>query len=86
MSGLTLRQRNIIAYMYQYEREGWGPPGLRKIGDAVGITSTSVVSYNLNKLTRAKLVVHREESVPAYKLSKRGRTVAARLEKQEVTV
>jgi len=32
------------------------PPSIREIGDAVGITSTSVVHYNLNRLVRTEYI------------------------------
>ena len=50
---LSERQRKILRFMSGYmNREGY-PPSIREIGDAAGISSTSVVNYNLNKLVQA---------------------------------
>lgn len=41
----------ILAYIHTYAAEHGGrTPTIREIGDAVGISSTSVVNYHLNKL------------------------------------
>jgi repressor LexA len=47
---LSPRQENILKFVKEFaERSGY-PPTIREIGKAVGITSTSVVNYNLEKL------------------------------------
>ena len=49
---LTERQKNIMAFIQKHiDRHGF-PPTIREIGEATGIASTSVVNYNLNKLSR----------------------------------
>lgn len=49
---LSKRQKRILEMIEAYMAE-WGyPPTIREIGDAVGISSTSVVSYNLRVLER----------------------------------
>jgi len=49
---LSKRQKRILEMIETYMAE-WGyPPTIREIGDAVGISSTSVVSYNLKVLQR----------------------------------
>jgi repressor LexA len=49
---LTDRQKAIIKFIEKHIHQ-WGfPPTIREIGEATGIASTSVVNYNLNKLTR----------------------------------
>jgi repressor LexA len=47
---LTDRQRRILDYIQQFTVESGYPPSIRQIGKAVGISSTSVVNYNLNRL------------------------------------
>jgi repressor LexA len=47
---LTARQRRMLEFIHQHLREAGYPPTIREIGSAVGITSTSVVNYNLNVL------------------------------------
>lgn len=44
------RQRKILRYVWEYWRESGRPPTIREIGEAADIPSTSVVTYNLNKL------------------------------------
>ena len=47
---LSDRQRKILDYIQDFTLENGYPPSIREIGSAVGITSTSVVNYNLNRL------------------------------------
>jgi repressor LexA len=59
---LSERQKNILDFLEAFIRENNYPPTIREIGDAVRISSTSVVNYNLDVLekkgyiTRAKIV------------------------------
>ncbi len=49
---LSARQEKILECIEMYiERSGY-PPTIREIGEYVGISSTSVVNYNLNVLQR----------------------------------
>jgi len=47
---LTERQRRILDHIQRFTVENGYPPSIRQIGKAVGISSTSVVNYNLNRL------------------------------------
>ncbi len=47
---LSERQEAILAFLSDYIGENGYPPSIREIGDAAGISSTSVVSYNLKRL------------------------------------
>jgi repressor LexA len=49
---LSDRQKNILKYIQAYVDERGYPPSIREIGDRVGISSTSVVDYNLRILER----------------------------------
>jgi repressor LexA len=49
---LSDRQKNILKYIETYVDERGYPPSIREIGDRVGISSTSVVDYNLKVLER----------------------------------
>src|ERR1700682_1261412 len=49
---LSERQKNILKYVEAYVDERGYPPSIREIGDQVGISSTSVVDYNLKVLER----------------------------------
>ena len=47
---LTERQRRILDYIQDFSTDNGYPPSIRQIGASVGISSTSVVNYNLNRL------------------------------------
>lgn len=51
-STLSPRQRRILMVIRDFSAEYGYPPTIRQIGEAVGISSTSVVSYNLSVLQR----------------------------------
>ena len=62
-SGLTPRQRRVLEVIREsVERRGY-PPTVREIGEAVGLTSTSSVSYQLSSLQR-KGYLRRDPSKP----------------------
>ena len=47
---LTERQRRMLDFLQDFSVKSGYPPSIRQIGKAVGISSTSVVNYNLNRL------------------------------------
>ncbi len=49
---LSERQRDIIDYIREFSRDKGYPPTIREIGQHAGISSTSVVNYNLTKLEK----------------------------------
>lgn len=49
---LSERQKKILSFVEAFSRENEYPPTIREIGAAVGISSTSVVNYNLKVLER----------------------------------
>jgi repressor LexA len=49
---LSERQRRIVEFIGEFLDEHGYPPTVRDIGRAVGISSTSVVDYNLKRLER----------------------------------
>lgn len=53
---LSDRQHAIMAYIPAYIKRHGYPPTIREIGKACGISSTSVVVYNLNRLTEDGLI------------------------------
>ncbi len=60
---LRPRQQHMLDFIRRYWKEHGYPPTLREIGAAVGISSTSVVNYNLERLeAMGFLVRHRETS------------------------
>ena len=54
---LSDRQQEMIAYIGKFTGDKGYPPTIRQIGTAVGISSTSVVNYNLNKLEREGFIL-----------------------------
>jgi predicted DNA-binding transcriptional regulator YafY/transcriptional regulator with XRE-family HTH domain len=67
---LTWRQRKVLQVIRESMDKRGYPPSLREIGDAVGLTSTSSVSYQLRALQQAGYL-HRDSGRP--------RTVEVRL-------
>lgn len=49
---LSERHKKILSFVEAFTRENEYPPTIREIGAAVGISSTSVVNYNLKVLER----------------------------------
>jgi len=50
VESLSERQQRILVFLGDYIEENGYPPSIREIGAAAGISSTSVVSYNLRRL------------------------------------
>lgn len=53
---LSERQRKILEFIKNFTLNNGYPPTIRQIGEAVGISSTSVVNYNLNVLQKEGLI------------------------------
>ena len=53
---LSERQQEMLRFIVAFCQENKFPPSIREIGERVGISSTSVVSYNLKKLVEEKLL------------------------------
>ena len=58
---LSDRQSRMLNFIREFAEENQYPPTIREIGEAVGISSTSVVNYNLNKLVEAGLIERNKE-------------------------
>ena len=59
---LSERQNKILEFLKTFTLDNGYPPTIREIGKAVGITSTSVVNYNLDALQRAGYI-YRDRTV-----------------------
>jgi repressor LexA len=70
---LSERQQKILAFLREFIAENRFPPSIRQIGEHVGISSTSVVKYNLDVLERENLIEREGE------ISRGIRVVADRL-------
>jgi repressor LexA len=60
---LTWRQRKMLQVIHESVQNRGYPPSMREIGEAVGLTSTSSVSYQLSILQR-KGYLHRDVGRP----------------------
>ena len=61
---LTWRQRKVLQVIRESVQKRGYPPSMREIGEAVGLTSTSSVSYLLSTLQR-KGYLHRDVGLAA---------------------
>lgn len=61
MSNLSDRQRRMLEFIIDFVNDNEFPPTIREIGEQVGISSTSVVNYNLAKLEELGLISRRKE-------------------------
>jgi repressor LexA len=61
MPSLSDRQRRILGFIVDFTEVHDYPPTIREIGEQVGITSTSVVNYNLAKLEDMDLLTRQRE-------------------------
>jgi repressor LexA len=54
---LSARQKEILSFIGKFTQDRGYPPTIREIGEAVSISSTSVVNYNLNKLEKERYII-----------------------------
>jgi len=73
---LSERQKRIIKFLGEYVEENGYPPSIREIGAAAGISSTSVVSYNLKRLEEKGYISRDREISRGLKLATLGRQMA----------
>lgn len=57
---LSTRQQNILRFIWEYNDENDSAPSIREIGLATDITSTSVVNYNLKRLTDLGYLIRKQ--------------------------
>ena len=58
---LSERQQKMLEFIITFYREEEFPPTIREIGEKVGISSTSVVNYNLTRLEDLELVTRHQK-------------------------
>ncbi len=73
---LSERQQQIYNFMSRFSQEKGRPPTIREIGKAVGISSTSVVNYNLNILEKAGMIAREKQVSRGLRLTGNGKTLA----------
>lgn len=69
------RQKEILDYIWKNVQEEGRPPTIREIGEAANISSTSVVSYNLNKLKEQGLLEREKEVARGLRLTERAQAM-----------
>lgn len=69
---LSKRQRNILNYILDYLQDYRRPPTIREIGKATNITSTSVVNYNLERLTERGFLEREAEVSRGLRITEKG--------------
>lgn len=74
--GLSPKQQNILNFIREFIRDNGYPPSIRDIGRAVGISSTSVVKYNLDILEREGHIqrdrtISRGIKLPGFRMGRR---------------
>src|SRR5438445_6311498 len=72
MRALSERQQNMLQFIRDYISDHARPPTVREIGNAVGISSTSVVDYNLRVLERDGHLRRERELSRGIELADRG--------------
>ena len=70
---LSKRQQKILEYISKYIHDSGRPPTIREIGQAASISSTSVVTYNLNKLDERGFLDRDAEVSRGLRLTEKGR-------------
>lgn len=67
--GLTERHQKILDFLEEYVDQHSYPPSIREIGEATGISSTSVVTYYLKQLTEMGKIERDEKNSRALRLA-----------------
>ena len=70
---LSERQQKILEFVDEYLEENSYPPSIREIGAAAGISSTSVVTYNLQRLEERGYISRDRDVSRGLKLTSRAR-------------
>jgi repressor LexA len=65
---LSERQKGMLEFIREFIAENRFPPSIRQIGEEVGISSTSVVKYNLDALERKGYIERDREISRAIRL------------------
>jgi repressor LexA len=72
---LSERQQNMLEYISVYIDDSGRPPTIREIGQAVNISSTSVVNYNLTKLNEKGFIDRDSDVSRGLRLTEKAREI-----------
>lgn len=81
---LSKRQHHILRFVHQHSLENGFAPSIREISLATGITSTSVVNYNLERLIAWGYLVKSRGKSRALGLTERGLALFEAIQPVEV--
>ena len=81
-AGLSPREWDVLHYLCLYQDAHSWMPTVRDICEGVGISSTSLVVYYLEKLERKGLLYWEEHGARAIRFTERGREALGLLEEQ----
>jgi repressor LexA len=70
---ISKKQRNILEFVGEFIGDNGYPPSMREICAATGISSTSVVSYNLDRLEEGGYIIRDREVSRGLRLADAGR-------------
>lgn len=70
---ISKKQRGILEFVGEFIRDNGYPPSMREICAATGISSTSVVSYNLDRLEEGGYIIRDREVSRGLRLADAGR-------------
>ncbi len=73
--GLSPKHRRILEFLVRYQEEHGRPPSIREICTEVGISSTSVVNYDLNQLEQGGYLVRDERVSRGVRLTEKVKQV-----------
>src|SRR3990172_12423739 len=76
---LSERQKKMLDFIQKFGQQSGYPPSIREIGKAVGISSPSVVNYNLNRLVDEGFLDRDQNVSRGLRLTDRLSEAAARL-------
>jgi repressor LexA len=76
MRKMSERQRRMLVYLEEFMQEHGYPPSIRQIQAGLGLSSTSVVDYNLTLLEKRNMI--RREPHSSRSITMVGRSVAQR--------
>jgi repressor LexA len=76
-SKISKRQEAILQYIHQFDGKHGFVPSIREIGEEVGISSTSVVRYNIEKLVSLKYLTKTPSKSRAFNLTSKAYEVLA---------
>jgi repressor LexA len=77
---LSERQRKILDFIKSFALNNGYPPTIREIGEAVSISSTSVVNYNLNALQKEGFILRDRTVSRGIRLTERLEELRAAIE------